>query len=74
MVEFKFKLLRYYIRDSVVFFEEDMYYEFKGYRNLFVEELFFWIKELSDGRERVFRRAVFRYMYYKVGVFIYLLN
>lgn len=72
MVEFKFKLLRYYIRDSVVFFEEDMYYEFKGYRNLFVEELFFWIKELSDGRERVFRRVVFRY--YKVGVFIYLLN
>lgn len=52
MAESKPKLLRYYIRDSVVPFEEDMYHEFKGHRNLSVEELPPWTKESSDGRER----------------------
>lgn len=60
MAESKPRLLRYYIRDSVVPFEEDMYHEFKGHRNLSVEELPPWTKESSDGRERASRRAVSR--------------
>lgn len=72
MAESKPKLLRYYIRDSVVPFEEDMYHEFKGHRNLSVEELPPWTKESSDGRGRASRRAVSRY--YKPGTSIYLLN
>lgn len=72
MAESKPKLLRYYIRDSVVPFEEDMYHEFKGHRNLSVEELPPWTKESSDGRERASRRAVSRY--YKAGRGIHLFN
>nr|XP_022336011.1 uncharacterized protein LOC111132493 [Crassostrea virginica]XP_022336012.1 uncharacterized protein LOC111132493 [Crassostrea virginica]XP_022336013.1 uncharacterized protein LOC111132493 [Crassostrea virginica]XP_022336014.1 uncharacterized protein LOC111132493 [Crassostrea virginica] len=60
MAETKPKVLRYYIRDSVVPFEEDMYHEFKGHRNLCVEELPPWTKETL--REKASRKAVSRTM------------
>lgn len=59
MAQSKPKLLQYYIRDSVVPFEEDMYHEFKGHRNLSVEELPPWTKETN--KDRASRRAVSRY-------------
>ncbi|XP_048752200.2 uncharacterized protein LOC125663844 [Ostrea edulis] len=58
MAQSKPKLLQYYIRDSVVPFEEDMYHEFKGHRNLSVEELPPWTKETN--KDRASRRAVSR--------------
>ncbi|XP_061197361.1 uncharacterized protein LOC133205542 [Saccostrea echinata] len=58
MAQSKPKLLRYYIKDSVVPFEEDMYHEFKGHRNLAVEELPPWTKETL--KEKASRKAVSR--------------
>ncbi|KAK3085449.1 hypothetical protein FSP39_003502 [Pinctada imbricata] len=52
------KLKRYYTCGAVVQFEEDMYNEFKGHRNLSVEELPPWTQENKN--ERASRRAVSR--------------
>ena len=49
---------RYYIRGETVPFEEDMYHEFKGHRNLCVEELPPWTKESKT--ERASRQAISR--------------
>lgn len=50
--------MRYYVRGSIVPFEEDMYHEFKGHRSISVEELPPWTHEKND--EKASRRAVSR--------------
>ena len=52
------KQRRYYIHGAVVPFEEDMFHEFKGHRNLSVEELPPWTQETKV--DRASRRAVSR--------------
>lgn len=52
------KLLRYYVRDSIVPFEEDESHEFKGHRNLCVEELPHWTHDTKT--RKASRRAVSR--------------
>ena len=49
---------RYYIRGETAPFEEDMFHEFKGHRNLCVEELPPWTKESKT--ERASRQAISR--------------
>lgn len=49
---------RYYVRNSVVPFEEDFTHEFKGHRNICVEDLPPWTQESKT--ERASRRAVSR--------------
>ncbi|XP_063441186.1 uncharacterized protein LOC134721860 [Mytilus trossulus] len=54
----KLKVHHYYIRNSEVPFEEDMFNEFKGHRNLAVEELPPWTQEST--KDKASRRAVSR--------------
>ena len=49
---------RYYIRGETVPFEEDMVHEFKGHRNLAVEELPPWTQESKT--EKASRKAASR--------------
>ena len=49
---------KFYVRDSVVPFEEDAFHEFKGHRNLAVEELPPWC--YIPGTDRRSRRAASR--------------
>ena len=51
---------RYYIRGTTAPFEEDMLHEFKGHRNLSVDELPPWTQESKT--EKASRRAASRYM------------
>ena len=51
---------RYYIRGETAPFEEDMVHEFKGHRNLCVEELPPWTR--ASETERASRQAISRYM------------
>lgn len=57
----KLKVHHYYIRNSEVPFEEDMFNEFKGHRNLAVEELPPWTQEST--KEKASRRAVSRFVF-----------
>ena len=50
---------RYYVKDMVVSFEEDSQHEFKGHRNLAVEELPPWC--FIPGTDRRSRRGASRY-------------
>ena len=52
---------RFYELDSVVPFEEDAKHEFKGHRNIAVEELPSWC--YLPGTDRRSRKAVSRYVY-----------
>jgi len=59
MSQAKLKVQHYYIRNTEVPFEEDMFHEFKGHRNLAVEELPPWTQDTA--KEKASRRAVSRY-------------
>ncbi|KAK7507560.1 hypothetical protein BaRGS_00001495 [Batillaria attramentaria] len=54
----KAKVMKYYVRGSTLPFEEDMTHEFKGHRNLSVQELPSWTKESSN--EKASRKAISR--------------
>ena len=55
---------KYYVRNTVVPFEEDATHEFKGHRNLAVEELPPWC--FIPGTDRRSRRAASRFVYYEM--------
>lgn len=58
MTQTKVRNKDFYISNSEVPFEEDMFHEFKGHRNLAVEELPPWTQETT--KEKASRRAVSR--------------
>ena len=49
---------RFYVKDSIVPFEEDANHEFKGHRNLSAEEIPGWC--IIPGTDRMSRKAVSR--------------
>ena len=57
----KMSKARYYVQHTIVPFEEDATHEFKGHRNLAVEELPPWC--FFPGTDRRSRRAVSRFVF-----------
>ncbi|KAL4234668.1 hypothetical protein ACF0H5_006309 [Mactra antiquata] len=51
---------RYYVRNHIVPFEEDFTHEFKGHRNICVEDLPPWTQANHEKSDRASRRAVSR--------------
>jgi hypothetical protein len=63
------KSYRYYVKDTIVPFEEDACHEFKGHRNISAEEIPHWCVIPGTGRQS--RKAVSRYsLHVLINLFI----
>ena len=60
--------IRYYVKGCVMEVEEDRTHEFKGHRDIAVEEIPPWCVDITD-RNRKTRSAISRYYFY-ISLFI----